>query len=102
MKKFMMFAVAVVGMATFGMASSAEAGHGPGNNWGHNHGPNHGPYGHHHGGYRGPVYGGPVYGRPVYGPPVYRPYPIYTGSPYYINQGPSFGISTPGFGLYVR
>jgi len=108
MRAFMMTTAAVVGVSLLGMASPAHAG---GRGMGYGHGGYNQAYGGHHhyrgsayrggyGGYR-PAYVAPVYPAPVYGYPA--TVPVYGGYPYYGGyQGASFGISTPGFGLYIR
>jgi hypothetical protein len=76
------------------------------------HGYYHGGYGHHGCyGHRGGYYGGyrgygPGYGVGVYAPPVYvNPTPGYAYPGYGYGYGygaPGVGITTPGFGMYVR
>ncbi len=102
-RRTLIFAAVLGCMAMLSASSFAHGGYGYGRHCG-GYG---GGYG--YGGYRG--YGRPVVvaprpvvvGRPVVVP---QPYPAY-GYPAYPNYGyggygASFGVSTPGFGLYIR
>ncbi len=102
MKKLLMMFAAVAGLSFFGMSGTAEASHrcygGGGGYYGG---------GYYSRGYVAPVYGvgygrvysrGPVYSRGYYDPHFSRGY--YGRRDY--NYGPSFGVRTRGFGLYIR
>ncbi|WP_437202936.1 hypothetical protein [Planctomicrobium sp. SH664] len=104
MKKFLLGLAAVGGVSLLTVTGTAEASH-------HNRGwNNHGHHHHHNQGRYAPGRGGYVPVAPVIRPqrPVILPYPntycptpVYQAYPVY-NSGPSFGVTTPNFGLFVR
>jgi|GEM_PF-2935766 len=117
MLKRMMMGLLVMASLTIASVGTASANHGH-YGGGHHGGGYHGGYGHggygHGGGYG---YGGHGYGgyapRVMVAPPVVYAYPPAVGYGYQVQPGCAhshgyaqprvgFGLSTPGFGLYIR
>ena len=96
--------LAVVGLVTMTAGTASANPYGYGYGYGHGHHHHHRPY---YGGYRPPVYVAPPV--PVYGPPVVGGYGCRPGygngygyGPGYGYGQPGVGVTTPGFGFYVR
>lgn len=103
MKKLLLMMAAVAGLSLFAVTGTAEADHRCRGNSGFRGGNFNSFYGGYYGAPRGGFYAPPVY-HGYYGN-FHRGYGHGYGGFYgghYGHRGPSFGIQTRGFGVYIR